>query len=102
MAASQEIARMTGQYQSCQMVLREGPKVNTFISEAGPYLLLLTQVSSEVPLGWARLLIREAGQQVAKIVSTPPEIVPDLKLGGLGEGNLSTSIDDALDSMWMR
>ncbi|MDQ6963699.1 MAG: hypothetical protein Q9M13_02125, partial [Mariprofundales bacterium] len=60
LAASHEIARLLGEYQSYQMILREGLTAHTFILEAGAYMVLLVQVSSEVPLGWARMVIREA------------------------------------------
>src|SRR5512139_2202532 len=80
-AASQEIARLTGQYQNYQLVLREGTKTNTFIVEAGRCLVLFVQVSIDIPLGWGRLLIRETSRQLAEIVATPPEQVDDLDLG---------------------
>lgn len=49
LAASQEIARLTGQYQDNQMVLREGQNFHTFIIEAGMHLALLVQVPDSVP-----------------------------------------------------
>ncbi|NMB88357.1 MAG: hypothetical protein GYA17_08340 [Chloroflexi bacterium] len=99
LAASQEIARLTGQYQSYQLILREGSKTNTFISEAGHYLVLFTQVGTEVPLGWARFLIREASCRLEEIISTPPDQMGSLDLG-LGEKQLSDVVGDALDAMW--
>jgi predicted regulator of Ras-like GTPase activity (Roadblock/LC7/MglB family) len=99
MAASQEIAMMTGQYQSYQLVLREGKQVSTFVAEAGKYLLLFVQVSAEIPLGWARLLIRETGRQVGLIVETPPEVTEKLDLG-LSDEKLIDAFGDAMDSLW--
>ena len=50
LAASQEIARLTDQYQNYQLILREGPKTNTFISEAGSHLVLFVRVDRETPI----------------------------------------------------
>jgi len=99
LAASQEIARLTGQYQNYQLILREGPQTNTFIAEAGAHMVLFVRVSREVPLGWARLLIHETSRQLADIVSAVPEDVGKLDLG-LSEETLSTLVDDGFDSIW--
>jgi predicted regulator of Ras-like GTPase activity (Roadblock/LC7/MglB family) len=100
MAASREIAQRTGQYNNCQLIMREGHKVFNFIAEAGDYLLLFVQVSSESPLGWARILIRETGSQIAEVFSTEPEMVEKLDLG-LDNEKLSDELGDALGSMWL-
>lgn len=100
MAASREIAQRTGQDNNYQLILREGQKVSNFIAEAGEHLLLFVQVSSDLPLGWARILIRETGLQISKIVSTPPELVEKLDLG-LDDEKLPDAIGDALSSMWL-
>ncbi len=98
-AASSEIARIIGQYQKTQLVLREGELINTFIVEAGSYLVLFVQVSSTLPLGWARMLIMETSRKLAAAISMLPEKVPELKLGVRGE-KLNNAVDDALDSLW--
>ncbi|MBN1666771.1 MAG: hypothetical protein JW862_06770 [Anaerolineales bacterium] len=99
LAASQEIARLSGEYQSYQLILREGQKYNTFISEAGKHLLLFVQVSCQVPLGWARLLIQETARQASEVMNTPVEIVDKLDLG-LDKEGLSDLFGNALDAMW--
>lgn len=99
LAANKEMAAVTGNSQSYQSILREGNEINTFISEAGRYLVLFIEVSTEVPLGWARLLIREVSRQLADIVTTPAEELEKLDLG-LGDKNLSDLAGDALSSMW--
>ena len=100
LAASQEIARLTQQYQNYQLIMREGPHANTFIAEAGHNLVLFVQVSNEVPLGWARLLITNAAHQLEAIMNAPPESVGDLNLG-LDDENLEESFSNALDALWM-
>jgi predicted regulator of Ras-like GTPase activity (Roadblock/LC7/MglB family) len=70
-AASQEIARLTGEYGDHQLVLREGDRSHTLISEAGPHLILFIRTSSEVPLGWARMLIRDASRKLEGILTAP-------------------------------
>lgn len=105
LAASQEIARLTGEYQDHQMVLREGHTVHTFIAEAGIHLAFLVQISNDVPLGWARMLIQQAARQLADLLSEPPaEARPpaptDLFSAALGEEELSDLFSDALDELW--
>ena len=100
LAASQEIARVTGEYQTTQMVLREGQKSHSFITEAGPYLALLVQVSSDVPLGWARIVIKKTASDLAEIVATMPEPAEQPKLEFGKEGDVAELFGDALDDMW--
>ena len=106
LAASQEIARLTGQYQEYQMVLREGQNIHTFIIEAGHHLALLVQISKDVPLGWGRMLIQKAAHQLAEIINEVPEdashnqiIAEEEEL--LGQKGLSDLFNDALDDLWM-
>ena len=98
LAASQEIARMTGEYKSCQLVLREGEKFNSFIAEAGLFLVVFVLVSREVPLGWARLLIQETARQIAETVATPADEVASLRIG-FDDENLQDIIGDAFDTL---
>jgi predicted regulator of Ras-like GTPase activity (Roadblock/LC7/MglB family) len=99
MAASQEIARVTGQYQHFQLVLREGVASNTLVAEAGKYLILFVQVGKEVPLGWARLVITEASRKLETIMSSAPDDVKDI-IFDLKPDGLSEWVDDALSSLW--
>jgi predicted regulator of Ras-like GTPase activity (Roadblock/LC7/MglB family) len=99
MAASQEIARITGQYQHYQFVLREGIASNTFISEAGEHLLLFVQVAKNVPLGWARLIISEAGRKLADIMVSEPEEAHSFKFE-VASDELDRWANDALNSLW--
>jgi predicted regulator of Ras-like GTPase activity (Roadblock/LC7/MglB family) len=105
LAASQEIARLTGEYQDYQMVLREGHTMHTFIVEAGIHLALLVQISNDVPLGWARMLIQQAAQQLADLLSEPVVKTGQLDTSALlsaafGEEELSDLFSDALDELW--
>ncbi len=99
LAASQEIARLTNQYQSYQMILREGRESTFLLSEAGPYMILFARVDHEVPLGWARILILETCRRLADIASARPDELGSLDLG-LHEERLSALIGDRLDSIW--
>lgn len=67
--ASQEMARLAGEYQACQMLIREGTNSNFYICDAGRYLVLLVKASNDIPLGWARMLIRQSGTELAKILA---------------------------------
>jgi predicted regulator of Ras-like GTPase activity (Roadblock/LC7/MglB family) len=99
LAASQEIAHLTDQYQHAQLILREGSESTSFISEAGNQLVLYVRVTKEVPLGWARLLIREASHTLAEVISLPLEEVEKLTLD-LSDEKLDALIGDNLDAIW--
>ena len=99
LAASQEIARLTGVYQEAQMVLREGEKTHSFIAEAGVHLILFVQVTDDVPLGWARIVIREAAKKLEDVLNTHPENMETLDLGAVGV-DLPDLFSDALDELW--
>jgi predicted regulator of Ras-like GTPase activity (Roadblock/LC7/MglB family) len=90
LAASQEIARITDQYQHTQLILREGPKTTTFISEAGQHMALYMRISKEVPI---------ASRVLAEVLATPARDLEKLDLG-LSEEKLNTLIEDGLDSIW--
>ncbi len=99
LAASQEIAHLTGEFQEYQMILREGNKTNIIISEAGKHLILLALFSKETPIGWSRALIQKCSREIGaytdvKIddsVDVPPDVV---------DGNLPELFNDALDQIW--
>jgi predicted regulator of Ras-like GTPase activity (Roadblock/LC7/MglB family) len=99
LAASQEIARQTNQYESFQLILREGRESTILLSEAGPYMILFARVDREVPLGWARMLLLEACRQLAEIAASRPDELAGLDLG-LPDERLSSLIGDQLDSIW--
>lgn len=106
LAASHEIARLTGQYEAYQMVLREGQTTHTFICEAGHHLALMVQISTETPLGWARMAISKAARQLTEIAENPPaeqkrmEASPE-DLESLKQDGLSNLFNDALDDLWL-
>lgn len=111
LAASQEISRLTGEYETQQLVLREGQASHTFICEAGTYLAMMVQVSNEVPLGWARMLIKKAAQELPTIIeeqpdpqTVPMEAMPtedDTAEAIFDDENFEDLFDDALDDLWM-
>ncbi len=102
LAASQEIARQAGQYQSCQLVLREGQQAHIFISEAGKNLVLFVLVSKQTPLGWARLLIFQTAAKLAEIIARPPEDVELMDLELNQEDKFFDLFDSALDAVWTK
>ncbi len=100
LAASQEIARLTGEYQDYQLVLREGPTVHSFILDAGQHLALFAQVSNEVPLGWARMVARKSAQQLARVSLADAPKVKAVDLA-IEEDELADLLGDALDDIWL-
>lgn len=95
MAASQEISRLSGSFQQQQLILREGQKQHTFLCEAGLDLVLFMQTDAEVPLGWARLLVLEAGDKLAAMQLRSDR--DDLGMGGEG---FDQNLDEAIDGLW--
>ena len=82
------------------MILREGSTVNTWIIDSGPHLVLMFKVSSTVPLGWTRLVIRRAAQLIAQIAETPTNdeaASPGLEIDGT---DFSDQINKSLDELW--
>ncbi len=109
LAASQEIARLTGEYQDYQIILREGQRSNIFIAEAGSHLILLAQAGKETPLGWARMFIlktarqlAEAARQGAPSAQEIAEMEEELagSLSEEDEQNLAELFGNALDGLW--
>ncbi len=99
LAASQEIARLTGEFQDYQMILREGDRTNIIISEAGKNLALLVIFSRETPLGWARKLIQNSAKEIGSVAIQPVEFVHEEQIAP-PEGNLPELFTDALDQIW--
>jgi predicted regulator of Ras-like GTPase activity (Roadblock/LC7/MglB family) len=103
LAASQEVARLTGEHQDYQMIMREGQRSHIFISGAGRHLALLTKVSHDVPLGWVRMLVKRAARSLADIIAMPPEEAEssDLVLSQDDKKGLPDLIGDALKNLWL-
>lgn len=101
LAASQEIARLTGELDNYQLVLREGKRTHTLISEAGPHLIVFAQIQSNVSLGWARTTIRETARKLLQIISTPIEEEPNVDLN-LQPKSVFDHFSRALDDLWKK
>ncbi|MFN8453965.1 MAG: hypothetical protein U0401_04705 [Anaerolineae bacterium] len=101
LAASQEIARFLGEYQDYQLVLREGQTSHTLIIAAGLHLVLFAQIPSEVPLGWARMLIQEAARQLAELFEKIPQQMEPTEPEPTFDENLPDLFKNALDELWL-
>jgi predicted regulator of Ras-like GTPase activity (Roadblock/LC7/MglB family) len=99
LSASQELARVTGQYDLSQLIIREGVESTLFISEAGKDLLLLVIVPGQVPIGWARILIKETARQIGSIIHTPVSELDLLSLG-LDDEKLTDVYEESLNNIW--
>jgi predicted regulator of Ras-like GTPase activity (Roadblock/LC7/MglB family) len=100
LCASQEIARLTGQYQKFQLIIREGELSNTILSEAGEQIIIYLQVSKVSPLGWVRLRLIEACKKLRTINFQIPEKI-NMTSDSNDNNDLSNFTDDALDAMWI-
>lgn len=99
LAANAEIARNTKSEQEHQLILREGENENSFISEAGDYLILFVQTSSEVPLGWSRLLIQEVSKQLVPVITQSPNGY-DAEQFNFGNVGLGEDLAKNIDKLW--
>ena len=99
LAASQQIARLIDETEAYQMVLREGDRINMFVAEAGPSLVLLVVVSSAEPVGWVRILVREGSRKLAEIARASPGAMGE-PIKSTPEGELANLIGNALDELW--
>ena len=98
LAASQEIARLSGEYQDFQMIMREGTSTNIFISEAGKSLSFMVSFRKETPLGWARKLIQKTAEEIAAISIHTDSSTP--AKDQVSKGELPDLFNDALDQIW--
>jgi len=99
LAASQEIARITGEFQDFQLIMREGEKTQIAISEAGSVLTFMVQFSKDVPLGWARRLNQKTARDLGTIMLNPPAD-PEAEEPTFSGDGLSDLFNDALDEIW--
>ena len=99
LAASGEIARLTGEYQDFQLIMREGERTHIALSEAGHNLVFVVQFSKDVPLGWARRLIQKSAVEIGAIAARSSEEGENLEKPFPTEG-LSNLFSDALDDLW--
>ena len=81
------------------MILREGSKTHFIILGAGRHLVLLVQIPNDVPLGWARLLTKDAAQKIADIAEVAPSKA-ELDEHQFNQEGLSDTFSKALDSIW--
>ncbi|TET31679.1 MAG: hypothetical protein E3J69_09810 [Anaerolineales bacterium] len=100
LAASQEIARVTGEYQNHHMILHEGKTSHTFISGAGPHLVLFVKVLSEIPLGWSRKYVREAVSKIEEIIGARAK--RSGKEMGFDKNGFQDKLDHALEDLWSK
>jgi predicted regulator of Ras-like GTPase activity (Roadblock/LC7/MglB family) len=99
LAASHQIARLTGVYGDFQVVLREGADSHIFASDAGPHMALFILAPGTVPVGWVRLLGLEASRMLAKVAAIPPDEVDPQTLG-FDDKSLADRFDQALNKLW--
>jgi hypothetical protein len=99
LAASQEIARLTGDYQDYQMVLREGSRTHIAICEAGNHLAVLVAFPSTSAIGWARKIIHAAIRELGQIAATGT-VISASDIQEVGSDELPDLYKDALDQIW--
>ncbi len=99
LAASQEIARLTGELDGSQIVIREGNNVFTFITAVGNEMVLFVQTWRETPPGWSRLVILKAAHKIEQVIKTSVVEVKRINLD-LGTPEMADKLSSSLDMMW--
>jgi hypothetical protein len=100
LAASKAIAEYSEEYQETQTILREGKFFDSLICEASEHLILFVQFSTQISLGWARLLVKNAVIEISKVVLTQPAENPPEESKPPEDNNLMDVIDDRLKEIW--
>lgn len=97
LAASREIARVTGTYEECQLILRQGQHNHSLIAEVGDTCALFVLVSHQTPLGWVRMATLDTAQRLAKLLEPIATPIPEWSVE---TDTLTNLVSDDLDSMW--
>ncbi len=99
LAASQEIARLTGELDKSQIIIREGTNVFTFITAVGKEMVLFVQTQRDTPPGWSRLIILKAAHKIEDVIRTSMNEVQKMDLD-LGAPDIADKVSSSLDTMW--
>jgi predicted regulator of Ras-like GTPase activity (Roadblock/LC7/MglB family) len=99
LAASHQIAHLTGTYEERQVVLREGKNCHILVTDAGQHMILFVLAGGDVPVGWLRLLGLEVARLLGKTVEKTPEQVEQRPVE-LDEKSLADELDRALGNFW--
>jgi predicted regulator of Ras-like GTPase activity (Roadblock/LC7/MglB family) len=99
LAASHQIARLTGEYEDFQVILRQGRESHMLVTDAGPQMALFVLTSGDVPVGWLRLLGMSAARLLGKIVETGPSHL-DMRALGLDDKTLADQFGQVLGDLW--
>jgi predicted regulator of Ras-like GTPase activity (Roadblock/LC7/MglB family) len=99
LAASEEMARLMDSHEEQLLILREGQNQHSYLARVGDNLVLFVQLAGEVPLGWSRLIVQEAVQEILEIfpAGSNQQVEPDSSMNGQ---NVQESVNEALDSLW--
>lgn len=80
--ATLELSRMVGGQRSCNLVVQEHDEHTIMMARVGQGMFLFCVVGREVPIGWTRLALRRASEQLTDItgaaaMATPPAAFGD-------------------------
>ena len=106
LAASQEIAYLTGETRENQVVIKEGEKTRMLMSGAGEKLVLLIQISNSIPLGWARLVMMKNTKILAELIESQnnqdqrAESAEQDTESNFNDDAFTDLFENALDDIW--
>lgn len=97
LAASREIARVTGTYEECQLILRQGQHNHSLIAEVGDTCALFVLVSQQTPLGWVRMVTLDTARRLGELLQPMATPTPEWSIE---TDTLTNLVNDSLDSIW--
>jgi predicted regulator of Ras-like GTPase activity (Roadblock/LC7/MglB family) len=96
MLATMEIGRMLGGRRTCNLIVQEHDDMSILVSRVGEGLLLLLATAKDVPLGWARLAVKRAGERIVSIVGASRLVAPPVAVSD----EFMKDFAAQLDAMW--
>jgi predicted regulator of Ras-like GTPase activity (Roadblock/LC7/MglB family) len=91
--ATLEIARMLGMKRACNLIIQEHDEQTILISRVGEGLLLLIVTTREVPLGWARLAIKQMSAAMLSIIGEAAMVPPPPAISDDFEAHFAAQLD---------
>jgi predicted regulator of Ras-like GTPase activity (Roadblock/LC7/MglB family) len=96
--ATMEISRMFGMGRACNLIIQEHPEQIIMVTRIGKDFLLLIAATRHIPLGWARVTIKQVStallatiEQAAATAPPQPQTLSD---------NFEAAFADQLEQIW--
>jgi predicted regulator of Ras-like GTPase activity (Roadblock/LC7/MglB family) len=94
--AAIEINRMLGGERTCNIIIQEYDDQIVLIGRVGESLLLLLATGRDVPLGWARLALKNATTRILAVVGSAAQVPPPAAVSD----DFAAQFSAQLDRVW--